>query len=83
MTTTATPPVGAPQVPEEPGKGMRFVNWASNYVDERTSIGGFVKFVGRKIFPEPLVVHARRSGALSFIVILLSGTFLTLSSRRR
>ena len=78
MTSTATPPVGAPQTPEGPGKGMRFVNWASNYVDERTSVGGFVKFIGRKIFPNHWSFMLGEVALYSFIVILLSGTFLTL-----
>ena len=78
MTSTATPPVGAPQTPEEPGKGMRFVNWASNYIDERTSVSGFVKFIGRKIFPNHWSFMLGEVALYSFVVILLSGTFLTL-----
>ena len=78
MTSTATPPVGAPQTPDEPGKGMRFVNWASNYIDERTSVSGFVKFIGRKIFPNHWSFMLGEVALYSFVVILLSGTFLTL-----
>ena len=81
MTTTTTPRTGAPVQggPEaEVGKGMRFVNWASNYVDERTSLGGFVKFIGRKIFPDHWSFMLGEVALYSFIVILLSGTFLTL-----
>ncbi len=32
--------------------GGRFVGAASNYIDERTSLSGFVKELGRKIFPD-------------------------------
>ena len=78
MTSTATPPVGAPPARQEAGKGMRFVNWAANYVDERTSLSGFVKFLGRKIFPNHWSFMLGEVALYSFIVILLSGTFLTL-----
>jgi ubiquinol-cytochrome c reductase cytochrome b subunit len=77
VTTTAPPPTGAPQG-EDPGKGMRFVNWASNYLDERTSMSGFVKFIGRKIFPNHWSFMLGEVALYAFIVILLSGTFLTL-----
>ena len=72
--TTATPP--APRV--KPANGVRFVNWASNYIDERTSLGGFVKFIGRKIFPDHWSFMLGEVALYSFVVILLSGTFLTL-----
>ena len=38
--------------PTSTGAGMRFVGGVSNYIDERTSISGAVKFLGRKIFPD-------------------------------
>ena len=60
-----------------PGRGMRFVGWASNYVDERTSISGLVREVGRKIFPDHWSFMLGEVALYSFIVILLSGTFLT------
>ena len=64
-----------PAVP--PGRGMRFVGWASNYVDERTSISGAVRELGRKIFPDHWSFMLGEVALYSFIVILLSGTFLT------
>ncbi len=57
---------------------MRFVNWGSNYVDERTGISAFVKELGRKIFPDHWSFMLGEVALYSFIVILLSGTFLTL-----
>ncbi len=66
---------GTPAVP--PGRGMRFVGWASNYVDERTSISGAVRELGRKIFPDHWSFMLGEVALYSFIVILLSGTFLT------
>ena len=60
-----------------PGPGMKLTNWAANYVDERTSLSGFVKELGRKIFPDHWSFMLGEVALYSFIVILLSGTFLT------
>jgi len=66
-TTSSTPPT----------RGQRFTGWAANYVDERTSISGLVKELGRKIFPDHWSFMLGEVALYSFIVILLSGTFLT------
>jgi ubiquinol-cytochrome c reductase cytochrome b subunit len=70
-TTSATPPQAAPT------KGSRLVGAAANYIDERTSISGLVKEVGRKIFPDHWSFMLGEVALYSFVVILLSGTFLT------
>jgi ubiquinol-cytochrome c reductase cytochrome b subunit len=57
--------------------GGRFVGWASNYIDERTSLSGFVKELGRKIFPDHWSFMLGEIALWSFVVVLLSGTFLT------
>jgi ubiquinol-cytochrome c reductase cytochrome b subunit len=59
------------------GRGMRVVGGVANYVDERTSISGAVKFLGRKIFPDHWSFMLGEISLYSFVVILLSGTFLT------
>ena len=59
------------------GRGMRFTNWAANYVDERTSASTAVKTLGRKIFPDHWSFMLGEVALYSFIVILISGTFLT------
>ncbi|GAA4683943.1 cytochrome bc1 complex cytochrome b subunit [Frondihabitans cladoniiphilus] len=56
---------------------MKFVGAAANYVDERTSVSGLVKEVGRKIFPDHWSFMLGEVALYSFVVILLSGTFLT------
>jgi ubiquinol-cytochrome c reductase cytochrome b subunit len=56
---------------------MRFTSWAANYVDERTSASTAVKALGRKIFPDHWSFMLGEVALYSFIVILLSGTFLT------
>src|SRR5690554_538556 len=78
MTTTTTPAAASTTVTEKPvGKGMRFTNAAANYIDERTSISGLVKELGRKIFPDHWSFMLGEVAMYSFVVILLSGTFLT------
>ena len=76
MTATTTAPAATEEkVP--PGPGMRFVNGAANYIEDRTSISGLVKELGRKIFPDHWSFMLGEVALYSFIVILLSGTFLT------
>ncbi|MGH3691740.1 MAG: cytochrome bc1 complex cytochrome b subunit [Microbacterium sp.] len=57
--------------------GGRFVGAASNYIDERTSLSGFVKELGRKIFPDHWSFMLGEIALWSFVVVFISGTFLT------
>ena len=77
MTTTDTPTQEARPTAVAPSRGSRFTGAAANYIDERTSISGLVKEVGRKIFPDHWSFMLREVALYSFVVILLSGTFLT------
>ncbi len=70
-TTTVTPKA-APQ-----SRGSRFTSATANYIDERTSISGITKELGRKIFPDHWSFMLGEVALYSFIAILLSGTFLT------
>jgi ubiquinol-cytochrome c reductase cytochrome b subunit len=63
--------------PLRPAKGSKLMGAAANYIDERTSISGLVKEVGRKIFPDHWSFMLGEVALYSFVVILLSGTFLT------
>ncbi|WP_449280267.1 cytochrome bc1 complex cytochrome b subunit [Luethyella okanaganae] len=54
-----------------------FTAAASNYLDERTGISGTVKEFGRKIFPDHWSFLLGEVALFSFVVILLTGTFLT------
>ena len=74
MTTTDERPATSAVAPT---RGTRFTGWAANYIDERTSISGLVKEVGRKIFPDHWSFMLGEVALYSFVVILLSGTFLT------
>ncbi|MES2094930.1 MAG: ubiquinol-cytochrome c reductase cytochrome b subunit [Actinomycetota bacterium] len=82
MTVTETKPAAAPTIPETstataPSRGARFTGAAANYIDERTSISGLVRELGRKIFPDHWSFMLGEVALYSFVVILLSGTFLT------
>jgi ubiquinol-cytochrome c reductase cytochrome b subunit len=82
MTVTETKRAAAPTVTETPAavapsRGARFTGAAANYIDERTSISGLVKELGRKIFPDHWSFMLGEVALYSFVVILLSGTFLT------
>ncbi|NEM90033.1 cytochrome b N-terminal domain-containing protein [Galbitalea soli] len=54
-----------------------FTGAAANYIDERTSISGLVKELGRKIFPDHWSFMLGEVALYSFVVIILTGTFLT------
>ena len=65
--------------PQEQQRGsVRFTNAAANYLDERTKVGSVVKEFGRKVFPDHWSFLLGEVALYSFVVILLSGTFLTL-----
>jgi len=83
---TTTPAHGAEPATSEnigkapafaPTKTNKFLGATANYIDERTSMSGLVKEVGRKIFPDHWSFMLGEVALYSFVVILLSGTFLT------
>jgi ubiquinol-cytochrome c reductase cytochrome b subunit len=76
-TATETPTTTEPSTTLEKSKGERLTGWAANYIDERTALSGFVRELGRKIFPDHWSFMLGEVALYSFIVILLSGTFLT------
>ncbi|QPZ39887.1 cytochrome bc1 complex cytochrome b subunit [Paramicrobacterium chengjingii] len=71
-TTTAT--TSSPEAQKSSGG---FTAAASNYIDERTSISAAVKEFGRKVFPDHWSFLLGEVALYSFVVILLSGSFLT------
>src|SRR4051812_33755882 len=76
-TTTTEPTTATSEAPLEKSKGERFTGWAANYIDERTALSGLVREVGRKIFPDHWSFMLGEVALYSFVVVLLSGTFLT------
>ena len=73
MTTTASETRGGAVVPQRKSVTQSTANW----IDERTSISGLVRELGRKIFPDHWSFMLGEVALYSFIVILLTGTFLT------
>ena len=75
MSTIEAPATPATSTDVAPSRGQRFTGAASNYIDERTSISGAVKELGRKIFPDHWSFLLGEIALYSFVVILLTGTF--------
>ena len=57
--------------------GGRFVGAASNYIDERTSVSGLLKELSRKVFPDHWSFMLGEIALWAFVVVFISGTFLT------
>ena len=76
-TATVTETPSSTDRRDEKPLGGRFVAGAANYIDERTSLSGMVKELGRKIFPDHWSFMLGEIALWSFVVVLLSGTFLT------
>ena len=77
MSTATVTETGTDKTQSEKPLGGRFVAGAANYIDERTSLSGFVKELGRKIFPDHWSFMLGEIALWSFVAVLLSGTFLT------
>ncbi len=54
-----------------------FLAGTANYLDERVGIGTVVKGFGRKIFPDHWSFMLGEVALYSFVILVLSGTFLT------
>ncbi|MGO2111879.1 MAG: ubiquinol-cytochrome c reductase cytochrome b subunit, partial [Pseudoclavibacter sp.] len=73
MTTTSSPMREATSPVKETG----LIAKTADYLDQRTSMSGLVKELGRKIFPDHWSFMLGEVALYSFVAILLSGTFLT------
>jgi len=63
--------------PADTKKSGGLTGAAANYIDERTSVSTAVKELGRKIFPDHWSFLLGEVALYSFVIILLSGSFLT------
>ncbi|NBU23693.1 MAG: cytochrome bc complex cytochrome b subunit [Actinobacteria bacterium] len=54
-----------------------FLAGTANYLDERVGIGTVVKGFGRKVFPDHWSFMLGEVALYSFVILVLSGTFLT------
>ena len=78
MTTTSEPLAYDRTEPADARRSSGGITgWASNYLDERTGISYVVREFGRKIFPDHWSFMLGEVALYSFVIILLSGSFLT------
>ncbi|RIX27682.1 cytochrome bc1 complex cytochrome b subunit [Amnibacterium setariae] len=77
MTTTSDTYNFDPTAPADSRRSGGITGWASRYVDERTGISYVVREFGRKIFPDHWSFMLGEVALYSFVVILITGTFLT------
>jgi ubiquinol-cytochrome c reductase cytochrome b subunit len=49
----------------------------ANYLDERVGVGGILKSFGRKVFPDHWSFMLGEVALYSFVILLITGTFLT------
>ncbi|CAB4957368.1 unannotated protein [freshwater metagenome] len=61
----------------ENSKKGGFLAGTANYLDERVGVAGILKTFGRKVFPDHWSFMLGEVALYSFLVLLLSGTFLT------
>ncbi|WHP18118.1 ubiquinol-cytochrome c reductase cytochrome b subunit [Cellulomonas sp. ES6] len=74
MSTVDSPP----QASAPPTAGARAAAATADYLDQRTGIGTAVKEFARKIFPDHWSFLLGEIALYSFVVLLISGTFLTM-----
>ena len=60
-----------------PNKKGTFLGNRANYLDERMGVAGILKEFGRKVFPDHWSFMLGEVAMYSFVVLLISGTFLT------
>jgi ubiquinol-cytochrome c reductase cytochrome b subunit len=76
-STTESSPVNSSTAVQTQKQSGGFTGKAANYIDERTSISGAVKELGRKIFPDHWSFLLGEVALYSFVIIFLTGSFLT------
>jgi ubiquinol-cytochrome c reductase cytochrome b subunit len=66
-----------PTAPADRRRSGGVTGWASSYVDERTGVSYVVREFGRKIFPDHWSFMLGEVALYSFVIILITGSFLT------
>lgn len=72
--TTTTPQKQAPKQ----GRAMKLGAVGGDWLDQRVSGAGFVKFFARKIFPDHWSFMFGEVALYSFVILLITGTYLTM-----
>ncbi|UYG16510.1 ubiquinol-cytochrome c reductase cytochrome b subunit [Brachybacterium huguangmaarense] len=75
MTSTDT---ASPQTGQKQGRLVKLGAVGGGWIDERVGGAGLVKFFARKIFPDHWSFMFGEVALYSFIILLISGTFLTM-----
>ncbi|GAB4096331.1 cytochrome b [Brachybacterium squillarum] len=76
--TTTTSDSRTQSAGEKPGRVMKLGAVGGDWLDERVGGGGLVKFFARKIFPDHWSFMFGEVALYSFVILLISGTFLTM-----
>lgn len=78
MTTTTPPSSREASTDAQPGRVMKLGAIGGDWIDQRTTGGGFVKFIARKIFPDHWSFMFGEVALYSFVILIISGVFLTM-----
>ena len=76
--TTTTPSTRAAAADGESSRVYKLGAVGGDWLDQRLAGGGFVKFIARKIFPDHWSFMFGEVALYSFVILLISGTFLTM-----
>ncbi|GAB2544815.1 cytochrome bc1 complex cytochrome b subunit [Brachybacterium huguangmaarense] len=75
MTSTQT---ASTRTAEKPGRAVRLGAVGGQWIDSRVGGAGLVRFFARKIFPDHWSFMFGEVALYSFVILLISGTFLTM-----
>ncbi|MGP9539696.1 cytochrome bc1 complex cytochrome b subunit [Brachybacterium sp. AOP43-C2-M15] len=78
MTTTTPSTRKQSSDAENPSRVYKLGAVGGDWLDQRLTGGGFVKFMARKIFPDHWSFMFGEVALYSFVILLISGTFLTM-----
>lgn len=81
MTTTTPSPsstAASDSKSDSPSRVMKLGSVGGDWLDQRVAGAGFVKFFARKIFPDHWSFMFGEVALYSFVILLISGTFLTM-----
>ncbi|WP_394214748.1 cytochrome bc complex cytochrome b subunit [Brachybacterium vulturis] len=78
MTTTTPSPRKQASVDADSSRVHKLGAVGGDWLDQRVAGGGLVKFMARKIFPDHWSFMFGEVALYSFVILLISGTFLTM-----
>ncbi|MBK0329847.1 cytochrome bc complex cytochrome b subunit [Brachybacterium sp. MASK1Z-5] len=77
-TTPTRPSTEAPEDSGSEGRMLKLGAVGGDWLDRRVSGAGLVRFFGRKIFPDHWSFMFGEVALYSFVILLISGTYLTM-----